>query len=270
MELMIKEFTTPAKIEFNYEEIRDETKKITELYKGVVYTAEEVPQAKETRAKLNSFVNAIDAKRKEIKKAYTVSLDEFEKQIKEIEGYAKEASAVIDAQISAFEKKEKEEKQLKIKEFFNEVNTIDWLEFDRISDPKWLNVTSSMKSIQEAINTKITQINNDINVLSNFDFKVEAIEFYKKSLDMNKAINQAREMIEINKKREELAAAEKAKEEAKSVVEETPVSVSNNTEVEKPVVSDKRWVSFQAYISNEDGKKLRQFCNENHIDIKSI
>lgn len=64
-------------IEWNYEELKAELSQKLEDYKGLVYTEEQIKEAKADRAKLNALATAIDSKRKEIKKAVLAALRSF-------------------------------------------------------------------------------------------------------------------------------------------------------------------------------------------------
>ena len=71
-------------IEWNYEELKTELSQKLEDYKGLVYTEEQMKEAKADRAKLNTLATAIDSKRKEIKKQCLQPYEAFEAQIKDL------------------------------------------------------------------------------------------------------------------------------------------------------------------------------------------
>ena len=55
-------------IDWNYEELKIEIQGKANDYMNLVYTADQVKDAKKDRANLNKFVEALESKRKEIKK----------------------------------------------------------------------------------------------------------------------------------------------------------------------------------------------------------
>ena len=55
-------------IDWNYEELKTEIQGKANDYMNLVYTADQVKDAKKDRANLNKFVEALESKRKEIKK----------------------------------------------------------------------------------------------------------------------------------------------------------------------------------------------------------
>ena len=68
------------KIEWNFEELKNEITVASEEYAVSVYTDDAIKAAKADRAKLNKFVDAMEAKRKELKKKVMVPYEQFEKE----------------------------------------------------------------------------------------------------------------------------------------------------------------------------------------------
>lgn len=90
-------------IDWNYEELKTEIQKKANDYMNLVYTADQIKDAKKDRAKLNKFVTALEDKRKEIKKQVMQPYTSFEKQEKELIGIVNQAVANIDTQIKGHE-----------------------------------------------------------------------------------------------------------------------------------------------------------------------
>ena len=82
-------------IDWNYEELKTEIQGKANDYMNLVYTADQVKDAKKDRANLNKFVEALESKRKEIKKQITEPYSAFEKQEKELVGIVNKAIANI-------------------------------------------------------------------------------------------------------------------------------------------------------------------------------
>ena len=53
MELRVEPVTFPEVIQFNYEELKAEITSSTEMYKNLVYTDDQIDDAKKKRAELN-------------------------------------------------------------------------------------------------------------------------------------------------------------------------------------------------------------------------
>ena len=147
-------------IQWNYEDVKRWVEDGLANYKGIVYTADTITQAKKDRANLNRLVEAIDTKRKEMKAHYLQPYEAFEAQAKELVAMVKAVNAEIDAQVKAFEAFKKEEKLAKIKELYQTmIGDLDALvPYERLHNPKWLNVTCSMGAVTEELGGKIDRI----------------------------------------------------------------------------------------------------------------
>lgn len=118
MQFEIKPYSVPDMIDFNYEELKTELVQKTEMYKTVVYTDDQLKEAKADRALLNKTKTALNDERIRIQKIYMKPFDEFKAKVDDLIGTINSASAVIDKQIKEFEEKEKREKEKTIQEIF--------------------------------------------------------------------------------------------------------------------------------------------------------
>ena len=71
-------------IDWNYEELKTEIQKKANDYMNLVYTADQIKDAKKDRANLRKFVTALENKRKEIKRQVMQPYTSFEEQEKEL------------------------------------------------------------------------------------------------------------------------------------------------------------------------------------------
>ena len=273
-------------IEWNHEEIKAMVSEKVSYYKGLVYTEDEIKSAKTDRATLNKFVAALESKRKEIKKQCLAPYEDFEKKMKEIVAIVNEPINLIDSQVKAYEEKQKQEKLEAIKAYWHEVLQADKvpeaITFNQIFNEKWLNASVSMKSIQEEINSRLEQIANDLITLQNLpEFGFEAVEVYKTTLDLNKALNEGRRLSEIQKRKAEHEAEQArlaAEAEAKKQEEEfaknmnPPVEEVAATEevVVPPATPAKQWVSFKAHLTVDQARELKQFFDDRCIEFEAI
>lgn len=251
-------------IEWNHEAIKKEIAEKVQHYATVVYTEDQIIDAKADRAKLRKFVDALETKRKEIKKQCLEPYETFEKQMKEIVSIVNKPILMIDGQVKAYEDSKKTEKLDAIKEYFNSLPPIvgfESLSLEQIFDAKWLNSSVSMKSIEEAISSKCGKIVADLTTLASMpQFSFEATEVYKDTLDINKAISEGCRLSEMYKRKEE---AERLKtEQEKATVSTSPEDIEN--------VTNKHWVSFSALLSTEDAIALREFFHSRNIEYKAV
>ena len=206
MELNIKEVALPKKIEWNYEELKAEIAEKAKTYETMVYTDDQIKLAKSDKAKLNHLKKALNDERIAREREYMKPFNEFKSQINEIISIIDKPVSVIDKQVKEYDQIKKREKAKKCLELFEELNReYDWLDYNKISNPKWINATFTLKKVQEEIEGKLEQIKNDLKTLSSLEaYSFEAIEEYKRSLDVGKAIAEGQRLVDIQKRKEEM------------------------------------------------------------------
>ena len=282
MELKIEEIALPEQITFNYEELKQELTAKVEMYTNLVYTDEQIQEAKKDKANLNKLKKALNDERIRREKEYMQPFNQFKAQINEIIGIIDKPVAVIDKQVKEYEEKQKQDKLQSINEYMKEIEKELPDDVHIPIDSKWLNASVSMKSIKDTINEKAEKIKTDIASLSNLpEFSFEATEVYKSTLDLGKALNEAHRLAEIAKKKAEYEAQQKAREEEQArlkeeaskarIVKSEPQPVEQgfmNPPVEE--VPAKQWISFSALLSTEDALALKAFFDNRQIEFKKI
>ena len=184
MELKVNEVAIPEQITFNYEELRNELTEKVSMYETLVYTDEQIKEAKEDKANLNKLKKALNDERIALEKKYMQPFETFKAQVNDIIRIIDKPIAVIDKQVKEFEQKEKDEKLEAIKEMFASVGFQPFVNLEMIFDNKWLNKTFSMKKIEDAMKERMFQIGNDVKILNDLpEFGFEALEIYKITLD---------------------------------------------------------------------------------------
>lgn len=255
-------------ITWNHEEIKKEIAEKLQHYANMVYTDDQIKDAKADRATLRKFKEALDAKRKEIKKQCLAPYENFEKQMKEILAIVDEPIVMIDGQVKLYEEKQREEKMEEIVKMFDNCGFPKWVHIAEIFDDKWLNVSVKLPTIQAEMESKVNKIANDLDIIKNLpEFAFEATEVYKTTLDLNTAVSEGKRLSEIQKRKLEAEAERKAAEEAEPVVVSKP---ENATAPEQtPETEARRWVGFEAYITTDEARLLRDFFIKNNINYRS-
>lgn len=283
MELRINTWKSPEVIDFNFEELKEEITNKSALYKNMVYTDETIKDAKSDRALLNKFKTALEDKRKEVKKQCLEPYNQFEKQIKELVAIIDEPVKLIGEQITEFEDREKAEKHEQIIELFNKAGFQSFVTLEQIYDPKWLNKSVSLKSIEEELTNTVYRIGHDVTTINSLkEYSFEALEHYKKTLDLAGAIAEGQRLADIQKRkleheaevkaREDLAkkqAEERAKAETEANLHEELEEVAEE-EPQQAVEVKRQWIKFVALLSKDDALALKEFCDNRGIEIKSI
>lgn len=289
MELRVNEVQLPEQILFNYEELKQELTEKVSHYETLVYTDSQIKEAKADKANLNKLKKALNDERIRREKEYMQPFNDFKAKINEIISIIDKPVAVIDKQVKEYEEKQKAEKKQKIYDFWREQTTLSHVQFEQIFNEKWLNASASMKSIQEEIVARLEQIENDLATLSNLpEFGFEATEVYKSTLDVNKAITEAKRMSDMQKAKAQHEAEMKARAEEQArlaaeteakkqfeepKMEELPMDFNRDNEVvENPTVIEptKQWVSFSALLSVADAQALANLFAARGIEYKRV
>jgi hypothetical protein len=272
VELRVNEMQIPSEISFNYEELKSALMEKVRVYETMVYTDADIKQAKSDKATLNKLKKALNDERIRREKEYMRPFNEFKAQINEIIGIVDRPIALIDTRVKEYEDGKKAEKREAIERYFVAIACApEWLSLDAIFNPRWMNTTFSMAEIEKEIDTRVEQIQQEMDTLRSLpEFGFEAQEVYKKTLDINKAIAEGKRLAEIQKRKAEYEAEQEKRRAAPPAekveeveAEEKAVPMSMQAEV-------RQWVSFKAWLSIEDAKALKEFFTQRGIEFRAI
>lgn len=263
MELKVSEVKELPAIIFNYEEIKKELEIKISGYKARIYTEDTILEAKQDRATLNNLVKAINAQKIAKKNEYMKKYNEFEIKIKDIMAIIEKGSKVIDEQVKVFEEKEKEDKKAVVIELFNAIKTNEFLDFEKIFSEKWLNKTTTLKSIEEEILMIDGKYNNDLDIIRNLNSKHEdtLILEYKKSFDLGDVLSKKTELENIEAKNNEVK-----KEVIIETKSEEPLIVNKSTGEIQCILNR----SFEVWCSRSQLNDLSDYMIKNNIKFNQI
>lgn len=182
----------PAVLEFNYDTLKSALADRMDLYRGLVVTEDGIKAAKQDRADLNKLREAIDAKRKEVKKACLAPYNNFEARVKELTALVDAPIAAIDKQLQQYEEQRRATKRADVQAIYEETvgELRSLLPFDKLWRDEWYNTSWSMKKIREAIVAAEGKAASDLEVLSTVESEfIEAVKLkYLEGLDLNAAL----------------------------------------------------------------------------------
>ena len=137
----------PKTIDFNFEELKGQLAESLALYTGLVVTEDGIKGAKEDRAKLNKLREALENKRKEVKRECMAPYTDFEAKVKELVGLIDQPIAAIDAQLKEYEEKRRADKRAAILEIYEETvgELRALLPFEKLWQDTWYNTSVTMK-----------------------------------------------------------------------------------------------------------------------------
>lgn len=209
-------------------------------------TKDEFAIAKKSLADARKLYKALEEKRKSIKKDWNTPYVEFEKEYKEATESLTKYANNLKEQIEIFEREETEKKLAKIQEIIDErlekepqstkdfIKKVSWFE-----DSKWANKTVSFKKITEQVDASVTQISNDLIVLSQQPDEIYGAlleEYRRNGMITNALILKDRLLAEIEETKRMKEESERqyalAEERRKQEIIENPVEPPV---VEKPI-----------------------------------
>lgn len=269
-------------IQWNNEELKTEIAEKMQEYKSLAFTEETIKEAKSDRAKLNKLRTAFEDERKRIKKMCMAPYDAFEKQVKELVALIDEPIKLIDSQIKEVEEKRRNDKRKEIEILFPAIGFQPFVTLDMIWDEKWLNATVTMTKVEEQMKSRMYQIGNEVHTIRELpEFSFEAMEVYKKTLDLAQAIQEGQRLSEIQKRKaayeeEQRRKLEEQKRQSAEVTEAVAQqaeslpaqreNVSAGQTVEEPVIC----LDFRAWGTRDQLMKLRQYMIDNKIRFGKV
>lgn len=264
--------TPLPKIEWNYAEIRAYLETQLEAYKGRVYSDSMIKDAKKDAATLRKLSTAIDGKRKEMKARYLEPYSEFEAQAKELTGMIDAQVNEISAQIHEYEEHRKAEKMERIKGIYADKaeDLVELVPFEKVSNPKWTNVTYSEANIEIEIAERVDVVRAALRAIDSLGLDKDVIEriksVYFRTLDLGQAMAEKDRIEAERAKLAEYEAKQKAKAQEPQEVER-PADIPEYATIvppapKPPLVS---MVDFRIWATAEQLERLKKFLIDNGI-----
>ena len=233
LELVVSEKTIGS-LTTNAKQIRDLVQSALPKYDISNYSTDDVAKAKEDKAILNKAAKTLNDKRIAFEKEFMAPFGEFKEVVSETVKLIKDAVAKIDTVIKEDEERSKNEKRAAILAL-PEVQDYEALgvSLDTIFEQKWLNKSTSLKSIATRIAECTECIKKDLETLKSFaeDYDVLVVR-YKESLNLNDTVayaNQLKAQREATKAAKEAEAQEQANS---APVQENEAPAENNEPTE--------------------------------------
>ncbi len=223
LELVVSEKTIGS-LTTNAKQIRDLVVATLPRYDIANYSTDDIPKAKADKALLNKAAKTLNDKRIEFEREFIAPFGEFKEVIGETVKAIKEAVGKIDTVIKEDEDRAKSEKRDAIEHLAEECRLEEvGIHLNQIFNEKWLNKSTSLKSIEKDMRERIATIVSDLETLKSFaeDYNVLVVR-YKENLNLQETVRYA------NQLKEQREAAKKV-EETKTVQQQeqpTPDSVS--------------------------------------------
>ena len=282
LEIRVSSPTDDAFVEhivWNADEIAKEVEAKVGYYKNLVYTEDQVAEAKKDRAKLRKFVTALKDKDREIKDRCLAPYEEFHNQMLKIIALVEEPAELIDKQVKEYEEGQKKQKLAAIQELFQQKGFQPWVSLEKIMNPKWMNKTYSMKQIDADMTTAQHKIGEDIFLINGQKEGMQAaLSEYKRSMDVTAAMAAAQRYTEARLAEEELTRsmqAEPVQATQEQIPYEKPQIIPPPKSVPLPEVYQdgtpvRKELMFKVFVTFEEMQKLNRFLLDNHYTFRQI
>ena len=274
-------------IVWNADEIATEVAAKVGYYKNLVYTEDQVVEAKKDRAQLNKFIAALKAKDREIKDLCLKPYDEFHSKMLKIISLVEEPARLIDTQVKDFEDKQKREKKAEIRKLFDAKGFQPWVTPERIWNPKWLNKSYSLKQIDADLTSIQHKIGEDILLINGQKEGMQAaLSEYKRTMDVTAAMAAAQRYMEVKRAEDELKKqVEEQKQSAaqmEGIMDDIPfgmepedsTQMQMNLQAEIPTPApnpgERREKAFKVFVTRDELIALNRFLQENGYIFRQI
>lgn len=268
-------------IDFNYEDLKTELAARLVKYDGLIYSEANIKDAKADRAGLNKFKDAIETRRKEIKKQCLKPYEDFETKVKDLVAMVDKPILAIDTQVKNFEQLKKDEKLDGIKAVYADRvgDLLQLVPFDKVMNPKWLNATYKAADIEKEILDLFVKVEADLQVITDLQTEYEAQikDTYLKAFDLTAALGekkrleeQAARLAEYNRQQAEKKAQQEAQkaEAIQTPAEEPKRPVAK--EIEAPKEQPTFSLDFRVWGTVEQLNALKQFMLDNGIKYGKV
>lgn len=261
MEFKIVPYTMPEAVVFNFTELKAAIQSKCSDAASIAYTEDQIGEAKKDKAELNKLSTALNTARIAEEKKFMAPFNEFKAQVNELRNDIANAVRSIDIQIDAAEENRKAVKMAEIQKVFAEEGFPEFVTLDKVMDKRWLNKGCSISTIKGEMSMTNARINCDLSAIAQFsDFRAEAEAEYQRTLSLSHTLEFRAHLIQIREDTE--AAASKMRQ-----------AVTAPTHMDAPPAEEPaaaQWVAFEALITPEQGKLLRQFVNQQGIKIRPV
>lgn len=280
------------RIDWNYEDLKTEVSAVAEEYALSVYTDETIKKAKEDRSKLNKFVDALTSSRTKVRKKLLAPDEQFGKEVKDIEGIVRKAIDNIDGQIKDYERRQRDEKTAKIRDFYDcSIHDIEkYLPFERVMKPEYALASTTMKSVKEEIMALIQKVDEGLAILNEVEspYAGEMKEVFLRTYDIGAAMAERNRLEAVEQKRQEYAAEQarmKAERDAQMKAQTRTVINAGRKDAVQPVqpappqapqpkvetVEDPvNVIDFRVYVTKSQAVRLKDFLNSNGIRFEPV
>lgn len=233
-------------------------------------------QAKKDRAALNKLIKNVSDERKRVEEKLFGAWKKDKANIMAIEKKIKVYSDELGNGINLVDQRDRDVKKAQIAEFWDSLHS--GYPYDKVHDEKYLNKSTSTKSIEDDLKAKLENIRNMEEIMETF--------LPEDAIDRNRVINVFRETLDVTRakaeadaiarNRAEVEARQKAMEEAKAQremeaaqqVEEEPIHQEEPKPYQPQPQLLMRWMKIEGTV--EQLTLLQKYMKEIGIHLLDV
>lgn len=249
----------------NIDEIKAEITERTETDRNLVLTTQEdFDKARKRCADLNKVAEAIDKKRREVKKEYNKPYELFDAALKDTVAVITSAKDNLWKQITDAENAVKERKEEEYRDYYAEVGEFvsPYRTWEQIFRKEWLNKGYSREKVRGEINDVVKEIQDDLDTIDSLksEFAPALYEKYKSGANLKEVIAYGVALQDAKKREETRKALERTTDaQTEETRAESNVAQGNGTEEETVTVD------FRVTCTKKQLTELKNFLNWNNI-----
>lgn len=247
----------------NLSEVEEWVKRQTANDRNLVVTSENEEEVKARCAELNKLTEQIEAKRKQVKKAYQAPLALFESKCKAVVAALQEPKDHLWGQIKAADERRKDEKRAALLQHYREAigDNYGYTPWERIEKSAWLTKGARLETVYKELDEIAEGVRADIEAITNVagnDSAALLVE-YKRGKTLTEVLKYY-EVLKTQREQQARAAAERAQskpQEPQTAAQETPSPVQQEERVYA--------ITLHFRMTRAQARKLSQFLSTNNI-----
>lgn len=280
-ELSLPEYTIDYQLPVitinNFDRLKAAVEAYANKYQGMAVTASTEKESKSSRAELRKLKQALDDKRKEIRKKYAEPYQRFAAQIKDLEMTLDSSINPIDAGLKELEDQQRQLRLKHVNALIAEMAPNYHVEPGEVEiDPTWLNKTTTKKKVTEGIADVMGYIkkqHDDLKTgISTITKYAQAyhidpagwIDQLKQGQDVNYLLQAIDNQVKLNQEAEQRKQAQQATEQANEIKQGN--KTVNKTTGE--VISRDVTLTISATVPQMN--RLKQFMDSNGIIYRRV
>lgn len=280
-ELSLPEYTIDYQLPVitinNFDQLKTAVEAYANKYQGMAVTTSTEKEAKSSRAELRKLKQALDDKRKEIRKKYAEPYQRFAAQIKDLEMTLDSSINPIDAGLKELEEQQRQLRLKHVNALIAEMAPNYYVEPSEIDiDPTWLNKTTTKKKVTEGIADVMGYIKKQhddlktgISTITKYAqaYQIDPagwIDQLKQGQDVNYLLQAIDNQVKLNKQKQQTLEAQAAEAQTHQVQQKGKTIDTNTGEV----VSHTVVLKITATIPQM--KLLRAFMDSNQIRYQRV